>query len=98
MPFHKLYDWNESHRLTGPNLDPRVLLHMTARKGRALVNNICFVEYVTDSRNPEARTYRQIPRAVLNKILYGESPPEVQYLPFYILLLTEKRPLSYTFN
>ena len=63
-------------------------------QGRALGNNICFVEYETDSRNPEARTYRQIP----SKILYEESSTEVQHLPFYIPLLTETIPLSRTFN
>ena len=37
-------------------------------------------------------------QGILNKILYGESPTEVQHLPFYIPLLTETIPLSRTFN
>ena len=48
MLFHKLYDSRESYHLTGPILDPRALLRMTAREGRALGNNICFVEYETE--------------------------------------------------
>ena len=46
MLFHKLYDSNELQQMTGPNRYPRALLRMTAREGRALGNNICFVEYV----------------------------------------------------
>ena len=97
MLFHKLYDSRESYHLTGPILDPRALLRLTAREGRALGNNICFVKYVTDSRNPEARTYRQIPRGYSTKFYTGSLRPiEVQHLPFYIPL--SLLPLSHTFN
>ena len=79
MLFHKLYDSRESHHLTGPNLDPRALLRMTAREGRALGNS---VEYVTDSRNPEARTYRQIPRGYSTKFYTGSLRPRSNTFPF----------------
>ena len=82
MLFHKLYDSRESYHLTGPILDPRALLRMTAREGRALGNNICFVKYVTDSRNPEARTYRQIPRGYSTKFYTGSLQPRSNTFPF----------------
>ena len=34
---------------------------------------------------------------VLNKFLYGEAPPIVPALPFHMLFLRKKVPLSYTF-
>ena len=34
---------------------------------------------------------------VVNKFLFGEAPPEVQPLPFYIPFFTKKVPLSYNF-
>ena len=70
MLFHKLYDSRESHHLTGPNLDPRALLRMTAREGRALGNS---VEYVTDSRNPEARTSARFPGDTQQNFIRGVS-------------------------
>ena len=82
MLFHKLYDSRESHHLTGLILDPRALLRMKAREGRALRNNICFVEYVTDSRNPEARTYRQIPKGYSTKFYTGSLQPRSNTFPF----------------
>ena len=51
-------------------------------QGRALGNSICFVEYVTDSRNPEARTYRQIPRGYSTKFYTGSLQPMSNTFPF----------------
>ena len=37
------------------------------------------------------------PEGVLNKVLYGEAPPEVQPLTLLYTVLAEKVPLLYTF-
>ena len=58
--------------------------------------NICGCKYFSTNRHSSYGVNNNY-SLIFYKFLYGEAPPIVPALPFHMLFLRKKVPLSYTF-